>query len=112
MEDLGIQVPTNGIIKAIRKTLNELKLDLVSRSGLVPRESYVGDSSTFDLIWSVTEQTYITDIINIIEGKVPSVEKTLQEFKDNFTNKFMTLFHEIVVRPSKFNWNWDQTSFV
>lgn len=107
MEDSGTRVPTDAVMKAIKKTLEELKLDLVSRSGLPARPSCVGESSMFDLIWSVTEQEYITDIISIIEGKVPSVEKALQEFKDNFTNRFMVLLHEIAVRPSKYNWNWD-----
>lgn len=107
MEDLDTQEQTDTVMKTIKKTLEVLRLNLLSRSGLPARPSCVGESSTFDLIWSVTEQEYISDIINIIEDKVPSVEKALQEFKDNFTNRFMALLHEIAVRPSKFNWNWD-----
>lgn len=103
MEDSGIQVPTDNIFKKIKKILDELRLDLVSRSGLSPRTSYIGDSSTFELIWTVVEQEYITDIINILEGKVSSVEKALQEFKDNFTNRFMILHHEIIVKHRKSN---------
>lgn len=107
MEDLDTRVPTDAVVRVIKKTLEELKLDLVSRSGLPAHPSCVGESSMFDLIWSVIEQVYIADIISIIEGKVPSVEKALQEFKDNFTDRFMVLLHGIVVRPSKYNWNWD-----
>lgn len=93
--------------KAILKMLKELRLEVISRSGLVPRRSYVGHSSTFDLIWEVTSQELMENIINIIRGDYDDLDKALQEYKDNFVSKFMALHHEHIVKPSKYNWNWD-----
>lgn len=97
----------NKTAKAILKTLKELRLEVISRSGLVPQKSYVGHSSTLDIIWEVASQELMGDIINIIQGNYDDLDKALQEYKDNFVSKFMTLHHEHVVRPSKYNWNWD-----
>lgn len=99
----------NKTAKTILKTLKELRLEVISRSGLVPQKSYVGHSSTLDIIWEVTSQELMGDIINIIQGNYDDLDKALQEYKDNFVNRFMTLYHEHIVRPSKYNWNWDQT---
>lgn len=93
--------------KAILKMLKELRLEVISRSGLVPRRSYVGYSSTFDLTWEVTSQELMENIINIIRGDYDDLDKALQEYKDNFVSKFMALHHEHIVKPSKYNWNWD-----
>lgn len=106
MAGLGTQ-EQNKTAKAILKTLKELRLEVISRSGLIPRESYVGHSSAFDLIWEVTSQELMGDIINIIQENYDNLDKALQEYKDKFVNRFMTLHHEYIVRPSKYNWNWD-----
>lgn len=91
---------------AILKMLKELRLEVISRSGLVPRKSYIGHSSTFDIIWEVTSQELMGDIISILQG-CDNLDKALQDYKDKFVNKFMVLHHEHVVRPSKYHWNWD-----
>lgn len=106
MADSVTQEP-NKTAKAILKILKELKLELTSRSGLVPRKSYVGHSSTFDVISTVTSQELVGDIIDIIKENYNDLDKALQEYKDNFVSRFMTLHHEHVVKPSKYNWNWD-----
>ena len=97
----------NKVGKAILKTLKELRLEVISRSGLVPQQSYVGHSSIFDVLWEVTSQKLMKHIIDILQGDYDDLDKALQEYKDEFVNEFMILHHEHVVEPSKFNWNWD-----
>lgn len=92
---------------SILKTLKELRLEVISRSGLIPQKSYIGHSSTFDIIWEVTSQEFINDLINIILENYDDLDKALQEYTDKFVNKFMILHHKLVVEPSKYNWNWD-----
>ncbi len=93
--------------KAISKMLKELRLEIISRSGLIPRKSYVEHSSTFDMIWEFAIQELMDDMIDIIRGDYDDLDKALQEYKDNFVSKFMALHHEHIVKPSKYNWNWD-----
>lgn len=97
----------NKTAKAILKTLKELRLEVISRSGLVPQKSYAGHKSTFDMILEVTSRELMGDIINIAQENYDDLDKALQEYKDKFVNRFMTLHHEYIVRPSKYNWNWD-----
>lgn len=106
MEDSVIQERSK-VLKAIQKMLKELRLEVISRSGLVPRESYVGNSSTFDVLWETTSYTLMYSFMDIILGKYDNLDRALQEYKDTFVNEFMTLHHKLVVTPSKFNWNWD-----
>ena len=93
--------------RTIVKMFDEARFEIISRSGLVPQKSYLGNSSMFDLIWEVTNYELIEDIANILERNYNNLNKALQEFKDKFVNMFMTLHHNHVVKYSKFNWNWD-----
>ena len=105
MEDLDI-LAQREFMHTVLKELDKLKLEVISRSGLVPRSSHVRESSTFDIIWEITcyELRYKLKSICIKQDTA-----ALEDYKEDFVNKFMNLLHRHVVAPTKFNWNWDQT---
>lgn len=99
MEDSAVQEQIN-VAKDLLKTLDESRLEITSRTGLAPCESCIGESSTFDIIWSVTEQECLEDVISIIQGNVTPVEEALKKLKDKIVNTFMTLYNEHVVKKT------------
>ena len=72
---------------------SDILYECISRSGLCPLDSTGGDGSTFALI-------ILTCLNEVLSDDIDS-------FKEEFINKFMILHHNIVVKPKKFNWNWD-----
>lgn len=109
MEALDQQGRINALNKLF-KVYDEAKLEVISRSGLVPQKSYIGESSSFDIILEVASYKFVNKFIAILHGDY-NLDDTL-EYKDEFINHFMTLHHDYVVSRSKFNWNWDQICFV
>lgn len=77
----------------INKLSSDILLECISRSGLCPLDSTGEDGSTFALI-------ILTCLNEVLSNDIDS-------FKEEFVNKFMILHHNIVVKPKKFNWNWD-----
>lgn len=96
------------IINNFIKSIDELRHDLISRSGLSNKKCI--DGSTFDLIW-VTTMNYINPsklIFDSINHPDPEMyyKANIEDYKTNFRNKFMSLFHNIVIKKQHFNWNW------
>lgn len=68
----------------------ELRLECQSHSGIVPRESYIGNSSFFDIIWEVA----CHEVFSNTDCKGELDEKFLSQLKEEIVNKFMILQHK------------------
>lgn len=86
MEDLDQQEIIN--------LFEDIQFECISRSGLSPLDPTGGDGSTFDLIWIHCLQ-YV------------DINKSIEEIKNDFINRFMILHHKITSKYEKFNWLWD-----
>lgn len=100
------QPDLNNNLSRIYNTLQEIKLELVSRSGLVPQISYIGESSNFYIVFAVTNHNLQKELLSLISSD-NLTDKDLQQYKDKFVNLFMILHHKYITNYLKFNWNWD-----
>lgn len=87
------------------KFFKDIKLEIISKSGIVPRKSYVGHSSTFDLLWEITCLKLFREGLDV--SNMSNLKEFAEKYKNNFINTFMSLHHKYIVEPTKFNWNWD-----
>lgn len=91
------------VYSAIIKALQELRLDLISRTGMSDRDTS-GDGSNFDVIWIAVGHE-LGSMLTKLFATCNTLEEVINKYTDEFRNKFMTWQHEMIVVPRKFNWN-------
>lgn len=86
--------------------LKDLQYEIRHRVGLpFNSKDKTGDGTTGDLIHCVVLQK-LQPLLANIESSGEVDNEIAQKFKDEYISEFIGLFHEIVVRRQKFNWNW------
>lgn len=93
MGDLAVQECDNSISKHI----GDLVKELVEVTGISIEPTPSGDSSDFELIWSVIEQEHIGDIISLIENESRTKEDIdilIKKIRDRFFELFNKYFND------------------
>lgn len=93
------------------KELKDLQYELKHRIGLslFNSKNQTGDGTLGDLIHLVVMND-LKDLFNPIvdsfkDGQEVS-DADIMKFKEDYINKFMALYHELVIKHQRFNWNW------
>lgn len=83
--------------------MEELEREIISRSGATSKR--IIDKITAIVESEMAQRVHAIPCI-VVNGQCEYTTVGVQRYKEEYLNRWMTLYHELIVRKQHFNWNW------